>query len=827
MAASGVVPRAGTADTEAVLYTPYFDGYTTTYGQCDNIVLQAGPEPSYALARVPLNAIDDTAPAVAAVRTGPVGNGIRIGDNAWVNDGNGTRVIRGSVIEITHLLGDRDGEDAAIVKIEDARRKMKKFPIIGSFWRSGTGNGSIVYRQGWPPIFNQGAQPNCFFVGSVPVFCEPNYGLKAGQLPSAMDVKGTAACFWSNQTILAYLRYCACEGATLAGASFDYPTPISNVVNWPTGYASAMFPQVFVSSSSANNFSRKAPETNFDSMNLLDALTQALHAEGSWDLYITPYNYVTVVPTKYTNGGTSLYMPSGEATTEMAKPKIITGGVLVENGENLYKKAVSAGEITCIEERISTLSGGGLIYGWSDDDFDAFESLVTDYYNQHFGISEAVQMANSYYPNVLRRYRLDPDFNFQAGTPEATKPYARVGRPILETLLTSKLEGDNSATALYRFRYQTRFEYYADEESTPAWHQATLSDGMRLDMDGSIDLDGLYNAAQTYRLETSGFPPDATVTVIPRDLRVTVAIPCDHKLSAAALSPLGEEDRISPSLDDVYYASTNLYAREYRGGDHLSYPVPESANPDGTPPAPSGYLRNDIDYIRVHAARRADIYARLVRGGQFVCPYTSLAFDVGQQLGIFTGSRQGYPIRSVIRRIDIKSGPGEQSMIIHTDDAPFIGFDDAPQVTAQAVPPAAYTGGSSGASGGSTQTSGYTPAESSTPVTYRTEETNYGSTSGYGTAKSQAYNPNESGTGTTQDAPPGSVAAQKQQQAQQQANGSLADEDEERTGKGAAKDVEATKTATEGNQTLGGLVAEKTARDKAQAESEAGGGVIR
>ena len=801
MAASGIIASTGAADTSAALFTPYFEGYSSPMAQCDGITLQAGPEPSYALARVPLNAIDDTAPAVAAVTSGPL-YAIRIGSECEITDHNGTKVMRGTVTQITHLLGDKSGDDAGTCLIEDARRIMKKFPIVGSFWRS---NGGIAYRQGWPPIFNQGGQPNCSFVSGVPVFCISNYGLRDGQSPGDMDTEGSIARYWSNQTILKYLHYIATTGSTVARASFpDYPESILSSVNWDSGYASAVAQPVVATPPNGVKNQRKAAETNLDSTNLCDALTQVLHAEGSWDLYITPANNVIVVATKFSSGGSSIYCPTGDANTEFAKPKVIIGGTLIENGENLYRKAWSAGEITCIETRVtSENSSTGLEPAWSAADFSYVKTQAQAAYNANFGLQESINMAIASRPNVLKTYRINPTYNFQAGTSESGKPIAQVGRPVLDTLLSTKLEGNagfgTQATDQYRYRMPTQFEYYKTDvfdPEIPDWHPATIADGFTVAIDGTIQVIGLLNEGSTYQVEESGEFPNKVLTITPRAMRITVAIPCDHRLTASAQSPIGEDDRISNDVRSTYYATTNLYSREYRGGTNRSWPIAESTQV-GTPhPAANGYLRNDLPYLQAHATRRADIYTRLVRGGQFVCPTMSLAYDVGQQLSIFTGSRNGFPIRSVIRRIELKCGPGEQSQIIHTDDVGYVGYDEQPGLTMSAIAPVAYKPNTSDNTSQTQPKVDYnadqTPEyQSSTPTqgspAYTPTETKYGSDKGYSPStpkpKQPAYSPT-SGPDTATSAPAkGSVADDKAVAAQGD------EEDRVQTGKGASKDV--------------------------------------
>lgn len=783
MAASGVIASTGAADTSAALFTPYFEGYSSPMAQCDGITLQAGPEPSYALARIPLAAIDDTAPAVAAVTSGPL-YAVRIGSEATISDHNGTKVLAGTVTKITHLLGDRAGEDAGVCLIEDARRIMKKFPVIGSFWRSGsTASPVIRYRSGWPPIFNQGGQPNCFFVGGVPVFCEPNFGLLSGQSPGDMDVSSnTTACYWSNQTILVYLRYIATSGVTVAQATLpSYPASILADVNWPSGYASAIAQPVTVTQPNGNVPMRKALETNLDSTNLCDALTQMLHAEGSWDLYITPANSVTVVPTKFTSGGSTIYMPTGDANTEFAKPKVITGGTLVEDGENLYKTALSAGEITCIETRISSYSASeGLEPAWSTADLAFVQTQAQANYNNNFGLAESINMAIAFRPNVLKTYRLDPTYNFQAGTSESGNTIAQVGRPVLDTLLTTKLEGNagagTTATAQYRYRMPTQFEYYQETVTPPAipdWHPATIADGFTTATDGTIQVIGLLTAGSTYETQESGTSPNITLTITPRKMRITVAIPCDHRLTKTALSPLGEQDRISNNVKSTYYATTGLYAKEIRGGTTPSWPIPESCAPAHTA-APSGSIRDDSQYLQSHANRRADVYTRLVRGGQFVCPTMTMAYDVGQQLSIFTGSRNGFPIRSVIRRIELKCGPGEQSQILHTDDVGYVGSDELSELTQGAQTPSPYTPNTSDKSSQTApKADGYKP-ESSPDY-------------------SASYAPNLKGPELAYDATRASPKVEggpTQETTTKAANASvLADEEEGAKGTGAAKDV--------------------------------------
>jgi len=643
MPANAKVSTSSTVDTSATRLAGSIDGMTWPYSYVQTVRLQAGAQPSYAILKIPVEDVDSTAPAVAGVASGPK-DSIKQGAPAFVAAINGSTfatLFDGVVTQVEERFSA--SEDFLLVKIEDERERMRKWPIIGSFWMSGSTGYS--YRQGWRLHPNAGGQPNCIWrstdAGYVPMMCSPWYGVGADEDPAedtAQDV--TKACYWTSRSLLQYFRFLttstAYTAATTTGDFAFFPAWPDSVV-WPEGFHNA------IEVSSGDD--RKAKEMVYDGMNMLDAVEKVLSDAGPYSLYTNPdppdtdsddntwKTTLTVIRTRYNDGEATLLRPtSGGAASTLGKARVVLAGSIKESAQNLYTRVAVGGDLVFIEARVHSTAAndGDLREAWDSDTETAFSNYIATRYNAGDTISDATKKAARKYPHVGAAYRLDHDYYFASGTSEDAKPIASVPRPVLPHLLSSYLEAEDSSPSgdeLRRFRRPVLFEYQDsdDDAGTDPWFLAEESDGLAVDADGTIWVPALRDNETTLVVSTSGSVPSATVSLELRKLRCTLAIPCDHRYTKSQKLAMDEADleagaiqsqdahRIKSGLDYAYYADTpDLYGLEIRNG---AWPIPGAVNGSSSQ---SDTIRDDGDLLQSHVDRRMRDFGRLDRSGQLI-----------------------------------------------------------------------------------------------------------------------------------------------------------------------------------------------------------------
>lgn len=139
MPASGVFPADAPVDLNAAIYGVELasngtDGALRADGGrfffASKVILQAGSEPSYAVAEIPLTDFEETAPAIAAVPGGAM-ESIKIGTRArvFVNTHDiSVTLLYGSVVNIQQDLAS----DGATLTIFDDRWLLQGVPVAGN-----------------------------------------------------------------------------------------------------------------------------------------------------------------------------------------------------------------------------------------------------------------------------------------------------------------------------------------------------------------------------------------------------------------------------------------------------------------------------------------------------------------------------------------------------------------------------------------------------------------------------------------------------------------------------------------------------------------------
>jgi len=689
MPANSILSNSKTVDTTAVSIMAVIGGSAGLHRVCEQIRLQDGTSPSYALCKIPLAALDSVAPSCACIEEGPR-KSIKHGTPAYV----AARVGDTSLVLLSGIVTSvadqwSANEDCLVVKIEDERERMRKWPIIGSFWASGAedADSGVAYRQGWNFHVNPGGAPNCIFrkaagwADMVPVMCNPWHGISANAdppLPSAGDYM--MACYWTPRTILDYLRFCFSAGgrtiAILAGFK-AYPV-VPESIDWPAGLGESLTVRGVPAELGRE---RKAADHSYERSTLIGAVQHAIEQSGPYSVNMTygaspsdvgsVQSSLHIIRTRYDSGGISLSRPtSGNASEELKGINVILSGSLNESSQNLYTKYCAAGDLVFIERRVRMLydadeDDGDLKRAWDLTTETAFKTLVQTVYNGGSTLATAIQKGIAQYPSVGAAYKLKHTFNFQADTSEVAYGLADVGRPILQTLLTSYLENQSGKAVsdqTRRYRKPIRFEYQSKvaNPDTGTWLLCPANDGLTLDADGTIWVQGLQ-PGYTLAITASGTRPNATVTVSANKLRASVAIPCDHRLWAArklasetgdmttAQTPGRDASRMASDLDFMLYEGQGDgdYAIEER---YESWPIPESV---AGSTKQTGMLRDDSLLIENHAERRSADFGRIERSGELILRNPMTPLRPGTAIESMDGEGGSYPLGVVVRSVDI------------------------------------------------------------------------------------------------------------------------------------------------------------------------------
>jgi hypothetical protein len=378
-----------------------------------------------------------------------------------------------------------------------------------------------------------------------------------------------------------------------------------------------------------------------------------------------------IVRTAYNGGDHDIpRADSGKAQDTMNQWNIVTSGHLKESSRSTYTIAAGAGQAVYVERRIASddknVGTYGLLQGWPDALKTAAQIEMAALLNTNVVTSkdEAFKrvVAKPMYSKLCAAYRLSDNpniFNPMAGTGEDAKyPVAAVSRPLLPHLLTSFLEG---TAATYDQKLNSFAEVRVEYKTGNIWRLAEEADGFsQMDADGTCWLRGARSLGVTHSVTTSGTSPNIVVTVTPRLLRMTVAIPADHRLDAVrslstdptvigsnVTTEAGDEDRISQDLSRLYFADTRqLYQRWLRID---SYPTPESVGGTAaTEQIGANPLRDDSKYLDAHLDKRLREIGRLKRSGRLVIPRLAPSYSVGEQVRNLDCSSGAFPVRGAI-----------------------------------------------------------------------------------------------------------------------------------------------------------------------------------
>ena len=732
MPANAAVADVNWTDSVAALMKPFFQNesgelFSGYRWQVTNLKMKTGAEMSTATCRIPLkgNALDEVAPTIACM---PLSLAFKIGQRMCVKgyinpngDESETILFVGNITKIVHDVA----QDELVIECVCDKWLLEAIQIIGSWWINPT-DGTGRYRQGWAAHFNPRGYPNCTFCSIeiqspsgngttsvyLPVFCAPNWGLAEGETVPGIDStavqSGLKATYWTLDLILIYLFGVISQGlmnnATYGSSSFKWlPTFPADKILWTASYASVISSSDLQAGSTAKqansartNQQRKGREMVLEGMTVLAALTEVLKSAGPYELFMAPLDQkksmLSVVRTRYGGQGITIERPaSGTAADAFGKsPTVVTEGQYIEDGRSAYTRAVGAGNLVFIETRVAsnTTNTGTLKTAWpaslktdAETEIKALLNAGT-YAKSAAGALQALEeriLTQPKYSKLLAAWRVSETFDFQSGTSESSKPRCEFGRPILQHLLSSFLE-DYAANPNTYQRLNARAPVQVEFSSTGVsnWIVQNLGDGLHVDSDGTIWLTGLRTARRTLGGNITVSPTSGTVTTVTipvMAVRMTVAIPCDHRLiasiklasdatSGVSVLPDSENDvdRFEKGLSRLYYAdSQDLHTKEIRSS---AYPVPESA---GGTIKTNDPLRDDSTYLQAQVIRRLLEVGRIQRSGRLIMPHIHMAITVGTAIEKLNNSGlqdSTFPIRGVVVGLEYSSDEDSQSLAL-------------------------------------------------------------------------------------------------------------------------------------------------------------------
>jgi hypothetical protein len=631
-----------------------------------------GPKPGYAQIEIPVFTGHEKANQVAF-------------GTPWRNLLHGARVVLGRQRAgyVTHwfwvgrvcTIDAQIEDDCLVVTAKDDRWMLQDVRIVGRFvCEPDQVQNNMNWQQGIPAIFNEGGKPNMMIARvtdddgvGIPVFApHPDYGLGNEAVPTSADDMQTKAGYWTISWILRYLSIFYGPGAAsyYPSSSAVVPKLCPSGISWPRGLGAQIDTEASVywdegrgqSRGSTLGDRRKGRELDADGYAILDAVEMLIATAGGYTLgwemraekddsnAFTCTSVMSIQPAIYKGGvgHTVDVVRGGSASVQLTETgRYWTKGHYMEDSSDLVTSVHALGSLVKIETRVDTVSAT-LIPKWSSSRQAALAATGAD-----LAVSDENGMLELFrdYPEVFGLYQLEPSFNFTSGTSESGYPRAEIPRPIMPHLLSWVRETVLDYAA-------GQFPVYIEASINGGATWVAISELVRLSVwdDGTIDLTALREVALHKAGYGSWYWSGTEYTwpssIAAASLRMTVAIPCDHRLAAVAKLV---NDTMAAGFDDVVESPDMARLRadferqnvlDLRGLYHLwlrinSWPRPEASW--STPKATnkntrSNPLRNDHDYLRAHGRRHLYLEGRLKRGGFLGTPQLITTVPNGYQI---------------------------------------------------------------------------------------------------------------------------------------------------------------------------------------------------
>jgi len=624
--------------------------------------------------------------------------------------------------------------DCLEVLAKDCRHDLTDICVIGRYiWSASDSN--VKYQQGWFPHFNPGGRPNCIFTpDGTPVFAPyPDFGLSTDQSPADPSERSIGrACYWTLQLILMYLRaFYAYEtptdslvaAARLAAVAMP-KSPVKifpETIEWPVGFGSELdlVSQTNFDGGVGQNYSvlgggRKGRDLNlngraFVGQNEPGVFDMIFEAAGGWSYKIETSFYDTAIfrntlvatPSRYRSESEAVDLPfafRGQAKDVFKYPTIMSTN-FGENSEMTRTKFIGLGSHVMIERRCSSVAADGtrtaqnysgtgtpaLLPAWSLADQDLMCTEFVTNTTAGFGNAEAFAKAAAKYWWVLTTWILNPAYNFMAGTIYENYSRAKITRQVLPTLLSFS---GNSTLANDCQAYPIRPELYDSSKASPTWVLPLEGDGLEVFDNGIIYLRGLRDMAistggvenipgserGSWRCTAPWAVSGGKLDIQINDIRMTLVIPCDHRLTRTLNLLPGADDTGRSGVEDPQGVDSEKFENGFSrnltidlNGLYVSwlridsYPVPEAGG--GTvaedfvnDASPDTALRSDALQLEAHLQKAAAEHGRILCEGDWVVEGRFVeGWKVGTQVKDLKpvgtpGDRAPFTVRRVIAR---------------------------------------------------------------------------------------------------------------------------------------------------------------------------------
>jgi hypothetical protein len=669
---------------------------------CETLVIKVGPRPSHARVVIPAQSNDEAANVIAFDPTGPAKN-IKIGTQCaiskqWTSAAGATMAAVLFVGKVQLIEYDRDN-DQLIIDVVDARADLRELYIVGRWVHVPADDeghpAATTYQQGWPAHFNPGGRPNCLYDGSTqkPEFAPyPDYGLSGNEQPDMSAPDFSKASYWTLGRILEYLRYH--YGPDAAGVT-QWPLlpKAPEWLVWPADLGQtidqedvANFDSGLGQGTQNTGGARKGREVVLEGYGLLESLDLLLSIAGGYSLAVTArskedsggsakfINILSVAKTRYVGGGISLPYAASGAPTGAGE---ITGGTFIEDGEDFVSSIFGRSQLCFVERRFSTHDDDNntLKPAWSTARETEFRTAIISLGNDIAAYREACSL----YPEVYTTWVVDSQYDFLADTPWSGYPRAALARTPWPTQLSYMTDAIGT-----RDYAGMRWPIYVEINTGSTWVRGPLFDGLEILDTGVISIPALRDLGAEIKVfaGTAGatsvipFADDGSgaAQIEVRDIRMNLALPCDHGISWAALSPAAGELLVGDaSLVEVYAGNPDvaridpdyvrrkyvdlqqLYASIYRIG---SYYKPESC---GGEASAAEYIRDDLTLLQAHVRRLMYEENRLRKGGALRFDGHIVPYALGQAILDLTASgKKPFPIRAQLTGIKFSSTGGDR-----------------------------------------------------------------------------------------------------------------------------------------------------------------------
>jgi hypothetical protein len=660
----------------------FFNRYWTV-PEC---VIAHGNNPSYAMINIPTTSLQDENAGNLAFNEADLtdfAHGNRVIIERKSSNGVLFPVFTGSISTVTHAV-QPNGVDSLVITAHSDLLHLRNIYVVGSYrveFTGSVGPFSLAFFQGEPAIFNKGGRPNRIRTQEgYSVFCQSDFNTQLdADIP---DDSTESACYWQLSHILEYIKQFYFTDNSVFTSKWGWiKTVDSSLIELGTlgsdidTDALTDFNNTGAQGNTAKGTGRKGRQISLEGLNIASALELVLNSAGAWSYILTPKqsngtvkSELRAIPTRYTSEGVTLRLADGGFAGTTLASAVVNSATYTESSLNYANIVAVAGDKVIIEKRVNTKNSSDLEPAWSTERENEFKNYV-----KRFPDSAGLQQAYTLFPEVYSTFKIHKDYDFQAGTLYSGYPRAKINHAIEATLRSFRGKGviKDFRIAPYPINIETA------NKTSSTWTSLTELNGLEVWDDGTIYLPTLRVMRATWRWTAAEFSNTGDYANMERkDLRFTVAIPCDHRFTACAAEtfsgaseldkvfaggqPSPDAARINPELQRLHYVDAgNLYQCWLRNG---AWGDPESIT--GTTKLPdkdgsisagelSNTVRDDGKEILAHAKKTLNLKGRLDKIGSFVFDgYLLSEFPVGTCIEALQGVSSGrsFLIRAIVLR---------------------------------------------------------------------------------------------------------------------------------------------------------------------------------